>query len=114
MIIVGVYCNVFIVLPIRVKTCRCNVFSFFTRLKCARPKNRARVRSFARPSVSDRHRVRNLSKPDCVFEIKMLQNVDDVILVFLLLTLSTLRTLAYNAAQNNSKIFNINNFSCVK
>ena len=41
------------------------VFSFL-KGKCARPKNRARLKSFARPSAPDLHWVRNLFMPDFV------------------------------------------------
>ena len=32
MIVFGIHCNFFIVLPIRLETCRSNIFLFFTRL----------------------------------------------------------------------------------
>ena len=64
MIVFGIYSKFFIFLSIRLKTCRSNVlFSFFYKAKCARPKNRTRLRGFARPSVLDRHRTHNLSRP---------------------------------------------------
>ena len=45
MIAFGIHCNFFIVLPIRLKTCRSNDFLFFTRQNVrARPKNRARLK----------------------------------------------------------------------
>ena len=42
--------------------------SFFHiyKAKCARPKNRARLRGFVGPSVPDWHQVRNLSRPENV------------------------------------------------
>ena len=115
MIVVGVHCNVFIVLPIRLKTCRCNVFSFFTR-------QNVRARKIGRVSEVLRAQVRpiGIECASCLgltvyskLIIKILQNVNAVILMFLLLTFRTLSTLAYNAAQNNLKMFNINNFSCL-
>ena len=65
MIVFGIQFNFFIVLPIPLKTCRSNVF--FYKAKCARPKNRARLRDFPRPSALDRHLERNLSRPDIPF-----------------------------------------------
>ena len=64
MIVFGIYCDFFIVLPIWLRTSISNVFfGFFYKAKCARPKNRARLRGDARSSVLDGHRARNLSKP---------------------------------------------------
>ena len=53
MIMFGIHCNVFIVLPIRLKTCRTNGFLFFNKAKRAHPKNWARLRGFARPCAPD-------------------------------------------------------------
>ena len=44
--------------------CRSNEFFFFYKAKCARPKNRARLRGFVRQSVPDRHRASDLSSPE--------------------------------------------------
>ena len=63
MIVFGIHCNFFIVLPIRLKTCRSSFFVLFYKAKCSRPKNRVRLRGFARPSSPDRHRACNLSRP---------------------------------------------------
>ena len=51
MIVLGIHCNFFIDLPIRLKTYRSDVFFVFRfdKLKCKRPKNRVRLRGFARP-----------------------------------------------------------------
>ena len=62
MIAYGIHCNFFIVLPIRLKTCRSNGF-FFYKAKCARPKNGARLRGLARLSAVDWHQARKLSRP---------------------------------------------------
>ena len=62
MIVFGIHCNFFIVLPKRLKTCR--LMDFFKKEKFARPKNRVRLKGFARPSVPDRHRARNLPWPE--------------------------------------------------
>ena len=62
MILFGIHCKSFIVLPIRLKTCRSNVFSFLQD-KHARLGNQAHLRRFARPNASDQHRERNLSRP---------------------------------------------------
>ena len=49
MIVFGIYCDFFIVLPIWLRTSISNVFFvFFYKAKCARPKNRARLRGDAR------------------------------------------------------------------
>ena len=53
MIVFGIHCNFLIVLPIRLKTCRSNVFSLY-KAKCARLKNRARLYQ---------HQASNLSRP---------------------------------------------------
>ena len=62
MIVFGIDSNIFIVLPVWLKTCRSNGV-FFCRSKCACPKNRVRFRGFACPSVPYRHRIHNLSRP---------------------------------------------------
>ena len=63
-IVFKIHCNFFIVLTIRLKTCRSNSFFVFWKAKCAHPKNRACLWGFARSSGHDRHRPRNLSGPD--------------------------------------------------
>ena len=54
MIVFGNDCKFFIVLPIRLKTCRSNDFFLFYKAKC--------LRGFALPSNPDRHRARNSSR----------------------------------------------------
>ena len=61
-IVFVIHCNFFIVLPIRLKTCGSNVFSFY-KAKCARPKNQGHLRGCVRPSALDWHRACNLSRP---------------------------------------------------
>ena len=63
MIVFGIHCTFFNVLPNRLKTCR---FVFFYKAKCARTNNRARLRDFAHPSAPDRHQARNLSRSAAV------------------------------------------------
>ena len=53
MIMFGIHCNVFIDLPIRLKTCRTNGFLFFNKAKRAHPQNGARLRGFARLCAPD-------------------------------------------------------------
>ena len=53
MIVFGIYCNFFIVLPIRLKTCRSNAFFSFKAI-CARTKNWVRLR-FAQTCISQCH-----------------------------------------------------------
>lgn len=55
MIVFKIRCNFFIVLSIRLEICR-------SKAKSPRPKNRPRLRDFARPSAPDQHRLRNLSR----------------------------------------------------
>ena len=66
MIVLGIHCNFFTVLPIRLKTCRSNGF-FFYKAQFARPKNRARLKGLARPRAPDRHRARNFFQA-CLFK----------------------------------------------
>ena len=54
MIVFGIQCTFFIVLPIRLKKCRYNTF-FFYKARGVRPNKRACLRGFA-------HRARNLSR----------------------------------------------------
>ena len=42
------------------------MFFVFYKAKCARPKNRARLRAFASPSVPNWHRTSNLSRPGII------------------------------------------------
>ena len=58
MIVFEIHCTFFIALPIRLKTCRCNVFPLLYKEKSVNPKNRACLSGFARPSMPDRHRAR--------------------------------------------------------
>ena len=67
MIVFGIHCNFFFVLPNRPKTCRSNGFFLFYKAKCARPKNWALLRGFACPSAPNRQQVRNLSRSDEAF-----------------------------------------------
>ena len=61
-IVLGILCNFFNVLPIRLKICR-SLFSFlFYNAKYARPKDWARLRGFSRSSVPDQHQARNFSR----------------------------------------------------
>ena len=60
MIVFGIHCSFFNVLPNRLKTCRSGFF--FYKAKCARPIVRARLRDFAHPSAPDWHQARNLSR----------------------------------------------------
>ena len=71
MIVFGIHCNLFIVLPIRLKTCRsndfllfCFVFCFFTRP----PEKLGTSKKFCRHSVPDLHRARNF--PDAVIPLQ--------------------------------------------
>ena len=60
-------CNFFTVLSIRLKTCRANGFFFFTRQN-VRIQKIWRVSEVLRARLaSNRHRVRNMSRPDCDF-----------------------------------------------
>ena len=63
MIVFEIHYNFLIALPIRQSICRSNDFFPFYKAKFARPKYRARLRGFARPSLPDWLRARNLSKP---------------------------------------------------
>ena len=63
MMVFGTHCNFFIFLPIGLKTCRSNVFFFFTRQNISTRKI-GRLRGFTRPSAPERHRARSLSRPD--------------------------------------------------
>ena len=56
MIVFGIHCNIFIVLPIRLKTCRSNAFFFFIR-------RNVRARKIGRVSEILRAQVRNFSRP---------------------------------------------------
>ena len=60
MIVCGIHCKFLIVLPILLKTWS---FFLFYKGKCARPKNRTRLRNSARPTAPDQHRARDLSRP---------------------------------------------------
>ena len=64
MTVFGIHCNFFIVLPIRLKTCRCISLLFFTKQN---------TRDFSGTSqrfcAPERHRTRNLSRPDNVREV---------------------------------------------
>ena len=61
MIVFGIRCNFFIVLLIRLKTCRSSIFFFYYyKAKCAPPKNRVHLRGFVHPSAPNRHWARNL------------------------------------------------------
>ena len=62
MIVFRTYCNVLIVLPIRLKTCRSNGFFLLGKM-CASEKSRG-SQKLCRPSTPDQHRARNLSSPD--------------------------------------------------
>ena len=65
MIVFGIHFSFFIVLQeIWLEICRSNEFFFFYKAKCARLKNQARLRAFARTSATNRHRGRNLSRLD--------------------------------------------------
>ena len=64
MIVFGIHCNFFIVLPIRLKTCSFNGFFNFYKAKCACQKNQAGLRGFARPTTPDWHLARNFSRLD--------------------------------------------------
>ena len=66
MIVFGIHCNFFNVLPIWLKTYRSNGFFLFNKANCARPKNRARLRGSACPSAPNGHQASNLSRPDVV------------------------------------------------
>ena len=62
MIVFGIHWNFFIVLPIRLKTCRSN--GVFLQGRMCAPEFRARFRGFTRSNAPDRHRTRNLSRPE--------------------------------------------------
>ena len=53
----------FIVLRIRIKICRYNIFFLFYKANCAHPKNREQLRCLAHLSAPDQHRARNFSRP---------------------------------------------------
>ena len=61
MIVFGIQCNFFIVLPIWLENCRSSVFFVFYKAKWAHLKNQARLRDFPRFYALDRHWARNLS-----------------------------------------------------
>ena len=57
MIAFEIQCNLFTVLPFRLKTGRSNYFFFlFSKAKCVRPKNQARLKGFARLNAPGRVR----------------------------------------------------------
>ena len=61
-IVFGILCNFFNVLPIRLKIWR-SLFSFvFYKTKYARPKNWARLRGFSHSSAPAQHQARNFSR----------------------------------------------------
>ena len=64
MIVFGIHCNFFIVLPIRLKTCSFNGFFNFYKAKCACQKNQEGLRGFALPTAPDWHLARNFSRLD--------------------------------------------------
>ena len=53
MIVFGIHCNFLIALPIRLKTCRPNVFFLFTKQNVLA---KICLRGFVHPSAPDRHR----------------------------------------------------------
>ena len=63
MIVFGIYCNFLIVLPIRLETCKSNIFLLFTRQKL-RAQRIGHVSEVLRTSTPVRHRARNLSRPE--------------------------------------------------
>ena len=64
-IVFGIHCNFFIVLPARLKTCRSNIFFVFQQGK----KFLARLRGFVHLSAPDWPRARNLCRPALMLNV---------------------------------------------
>ena len=78
MIVFGIPCNCFMVLSIRLKTCRSKGFFIFYMAKCALPKHRVSLRGFTRPNASDRHWACNLSR-SAIFTLLLLKGFNHMI-----------------------------------
>ena len=79
MIVFGIHCNFFIVLPIRLKPCRSNGFLCFT-MQNVRARKLSTSQRF---SELDRHRTHNLSRPEDAVLIERIFYVPrEIILIF--------------------------------